>query len=69
MKINLQEIKYILKKKNILFWLILLMILFYLGYNLLFYIIIIYICYLILSEIYNQYQNYDSDTMFNDNFS
>ena len=62
MKINLQEIKYILKK-NILFWLILLMILFYFGYNLLFYIILIYICYLILNEIYKQYQNYDSDTM------
>ena len=68
-KLNLNDIKLIFQKKNILFWLILLMILFYLGYNLLFYIIIIYICYMILSEIYKQYQNYDSDTMFNDNFS
>ena len=68
-KLNLNDIKLIFQKKNILFWLILLMILFYLGYNLLFYIIIIYICYMILSEIYNQYQNYDSDTIFNDNFS
>ena len=62
-KLNLNDIKLMFQKKNILFWLILLMILFNLGYNLLFNIIIIYVCYLIISEIYKQYQNYDSDTI------
>ena len=62
-KLNLNDIKLMFQKKNILFWLILLMILFNLGYNLLFNIIIIYVCYLIISEIYKQYQNYDSDNI------